>query len=95
MGACLRRFERRKTFEATGDDVVRTIMLVNDKHKDNVVRKLFTHVITLADTDNFVKLQTTVSCVSSDNKKKLHQLLLEAKLMFWNPKERREFRFWE
>ena len=95
MIMCLKRFKRRKIFEATGDDVVKAIALLNNKLKDDIFRRAIAHVITEAATCGFAKLQDITSCLNTDNKKKLHAVLLEAKLMLWDPEKNRELRFWD
>ncbi|MBI5457523.1 hypothetical protein HY971_02240 [Candidatus Kaiserbacteria bacterium] len=89
----MKRIEGRKLLEASKNDAENAKAVI--EIRGGLMSNAFCRIIEEARTCTFERLESLVANLHPDNKKLLRGITLETGLAFWNPKKRREFRFWE
>lgn len=96
MGACLKRIEELRPkmvlVEASEIDFENAVAFINIKFKDNILKKLMERILKEALRCDFVRLESLTKNLSDEMKDELRVVLLELKLMLWNPNKNIEFK---
>lgn len=96
MSVCLKKVTGKQPVDATADDVVNAVALIDHyKIKDNIRKNLLIRLITTAADCDFATLESLMANFSPANKTLLKRIVMSGGLTFWNPKTNEEYRFWD